>query len=340
MSCARSLRLRAVNLRRVKRLSKSVVGIFAVPAGAVAWIDLGPQEGEVEVPLTGAPSGAAHPSDSCVMVFIEIAADVESQSEIVSEVPAGAAWFSPEGGLPHIPSLVRAAAWDERCVGVSTLGSADEGQARLSFLVAKARCQKNGEALDSRRGLDASSEAPASGRFSGHHARPHGRICWQAGRPRSQWGCAHASTVQFRSCDVGDARCPMKAGELALHEARTLLGAMPAPVAFVSPSSQFALSHQKATRLLVNPSVSPRYLQSWLQFWTNPQAHARWRKRSEWCGSGHNRCEIFRGSQWQRIRRRRAPAAGRPFPDAAHSAHPSQVPWSHHCDAREESSRG
>ena len=32
-------------------------------AGAVAWLELGTQGGEVEVPLTEGPSGAAHRSD-------------------------------------------------------------------------------------------------------------------------------------------------------------------------------------------------------------------------------------------------------------------------------------
>ena len=66
------------------------------------------------------PSGAAHPSDSCGIV-IEIAADLESQLEIISEVPAGVTWFSPDGRLSHIPSIVWSAAWDRRCGGVRFL---------------------------------------------------------------------------------------------------------------------------------------------------------------------------------------------------------------------------
>ena len=51
-------------------------GIFAVLAGAVAGPDLVTQGSDVDVPLTDGPSGVAHPSDPCAMVFIEIAADV------------------------------------------------------------------------------------------------------------------------------------------------------------------------------------------------------------------------------------------------------------------------
>ena len=92
-------------------------GIFAVLAGAVAGLDLGTQRGEVDVSLTGGPSGAAHHSESCLKVFIEIAADLEGQFEIISTVPTGATWFLPEGRLPHVLSLVRAAAGDDRCGG-------------------------------------------------------------------------------------------------------------------------------------------------------------------------------------------------------------------------------
>ena len=74
-------------------------GIFAVPARR-------------SVSHLG-PAGTVHYTDSCVVVF-EIAADLEGQLEIITDVPAGATCFSPDGRLPHIPSLVWAAAGDER----------------------------------------------------------------------------------------------------------------------------------------------------------------------------------------------------------------------------------
>ena len=35
------------------------------------------QDGDVDVPLTGGLSGTAYPSDSCTVVLIELAADLE-----------------------------------------------------------------------------------------------------------------------------------------------------------------------------------------------------------------------------------------------------------------------
>ena len=55
-------------------------GILGVPGEAVAG-----------------PSGAAHPSDSCGVGFCEIAADLESQLDIISEVPEGCIRFLPDG---------------------------------------------------------------------------------------------------------------------------------------------------------------------------------------------------------------------------------------------------
>ena len=52
---------------------------FAVPVAAVVGLDLVMQGGEVVVPLADGPSGVAHPSDSCPVVFIEIASDLEGQ---------------------------------------------------------------------------------------------------------------------------------------------------------------------------------------------------------------------------------------------------------------------
>ena len=61
------------------------------------WTGLGTQDSEVDMPLTGGASGAAHPSDSCTVVFIEIAADSEGQLESVSEVPVDSVGFSSDG---------------------------------------------------------------------------------------------------------------------------------------------------------------------------------------------------------------------------------------------------
>ena len=60
--------------------------------------------------LQGGPAGTAHYTDSCVVVFIEIAADFEDQLEIIADALTGATSFALDGRVPHIPSLVRAAA--------------------------------------------------------------------------------------------------------------------------------------------------------------------------------------------------------------------------------------
>ena len=205
------VRLFEVNCCAIPLTGAGGGGIFAVLARAVAGLDLGTQEGDVDLPLTGGPSGAAHPSDSCAVVFIEIAADVESQLDIISEVPGESIGFSPDGRLPHIPSSVLIAAWDERCSVVeesgalSPPGSAEEEQGGFSLPVAKARSAKKGsETFGAKRGRGPSSEASVPSRIPGNSARSHVRICWP---PLKWWSCSHSSTVQFEPCDVGNSGC-------------------------------------------------------------------------------------------------------------------------------------
>ena len=106
----------------VARCSSSIVApLHTQQLGAEAFLQclqerlldktLGRREATSRWPLTG----VAHPSDSCAVVFTEIAADLEIQLEIVSEVPGESIGFSSDGRLAHIPSLVRTVAWDERC---------------------------------------------------------------------------------------------------------------------------------------------------------------------------------------------------------------------------------
>ena len=183
-------------------------GICAVPAGAVAGLDLGTQGGEVEVLLTGGPSEAAHHSDSCVAVLV-------SQLEIVSEVPAGATWFTPDGRLPHVPSSVLSAAWDERCGGVGeTPGSVDGGQARLSFPVAQAGAPKG------QRSVRLGIVAPLPMRQADFQATMLAHVEGFADRLPA------FEVTGLRPFQHRAARCLGKVGRSpALHEARTLLGA-------------------------------------------------------------------------------------------------------------------
>ena len=48
--------------------------------------------------------GTAHRSDSCVVLFIVIAA-LEGQPAVITDAPSGATWFAPDKRLPHMPSL-------------------------------------------------------------------------------------------------------------------------------------------------------------------------------------------------------------------------------------------
>ena len=84
---------------------------------------------------SGGLSGTAYPSEHCTLVLLEITADLESQLEIVSDVPGESIRFSSDARLLRLPSLVCTAAWDERCSGVeercalSPPGSAEVAQA-------------------------------------------------------------------------------------------------------------------------------------------------------------------------------------------------------------------
>ena len=95
--------------------------------------------------LTGGPMGTAHHSDFYLVVFISSRSPSTSQASCKSSPTLQREPFGPDERLPHIPSPVWAAAEDERCAGIEEIiaqflpGSADEGQAPLSFPVAKAR---------------------------------------------------------------------------------------------------------------------------------------------------------------------------------------------------------
>ena len=72
-------------------------GNFCSTCKSSCRLDFKTQRGEVVAPLADGPSGVAHPSDSCVVVFIELAADLEGQLDIISEVPEVTIRFSPDG---------------------------------------------------------------------------------------------------------------------------------------------------------------------------------------------------------------------------------------------------
>ena len=287
---------------------------FAVPTRAVAGLD---REANVDVPLQGGTSGTvAHPSDSCAVVF---------SRDCCRPPPRESVGFSSDGRLPHIPSLVRIAAWEERCSALSTPGSADAGHARLSFPVAKAQSARKTAKRSAPSGIaGASSESPMPSRVSGPQCSLTCKNL-QAGWPPSK-------SVELRPFQRRAVRALRCRGFLLLRESRAAqrftklalcLEPVQASVASVSQANSRG-PHQKATRLPANLSTNKLF-----QFWTGPEAHAHGRKILELirvCGS--------RGDGVHQ------PPRSRLCPGADHSTHPSRVPWSCHCGARDESAEG
>ena len=214
--------------------------------------------------------------------------------------------------LPCAPSLVRAAAGDERC-----------GRSPGDL------CTVCSWLRGSKRDRGVSSEAPMPSRVSGRN----GRICWQAGRPQSQWGCVHSSGVQFEPCDVRDACCLAKDNAQRQTKLALCLEPVQGSVASVSLSSHFAQSHQKAMRL---PQTS-RPCRTTCKAGFSSEAHVHWRRSSErireWRQQKRNTPRFSTAADQEE-------AAGRPCLGAAHSTHPSRVPWSYHCGAQDESAEG
>ena len=208
---------------------------------------LGTLESDVDVPLIGGPSGTAHPSDSCAVVFFtQTASDFESQLEVVSEVPGGSIGFSSDGRPPHFPSLVRIAAWDERCsvveesCALSAPGSAEEEQAGSSLAVAKARSAKKAAKRSAPSGIAApppkrQCQAEVQATMLAHVEECAGRLA-----------ALEASGVTPISTPCSSS--PAMLGIPAQRCTRLALCLEPvqASVAYVSLSSQLAQSHQEA----------------------------------------------------------------------------------------------
>ena len=86
--------------------------------------------------------------------------------------------------------------------------------------------------------------------------------------------------------------------------------------------------------LTADLSTVPKHLQSWRLFWACPDAHALWRKSSEWIRAWQQRrrCtpEVLNGG---------GSGGGGPCPGAAHFTQPPRIPWSCRFGARDESER-
>ena len=114
------------------------------------WARFGDAGSDVDVHLIGGPSGTAHPSDSCVVVFTEIDADLESQAGNCLRSSRRIHQVLVRRTATHIFRLwsallrgTRDAAEVEESCARSPPGSAEEEQVGLSLPVAKARRANN-----------------------------------------------------------------------------------------------------------------------------------------------------------------------------------------------------
>ena len=136
------------------------------------------------------------------------------------------------GNHRGIPSLVRTAALDERCGGVeetcalSPPGSSEEGHARLSFAVVKARSAKKTENRSAPCGIAAPPpkrrcQAEFQATMLAHMEEFAGRLA-----ALDVSGAAIIPTLCSSSrAMLGIPAASRKSSSPALHEARTLLGA-------------------------------------------------------------------------------------------------------------------
>ena len=284
--------------------------------------------------------GAAHPSDSCAIVFIE--------NRCRPQEPVGNCLQSSSGShriLARLAATTHSFVGPACCMGLlrrsrgdlGTVHSLLRGRRTRTFVFASGEGterKQDGETFGSRRDRGASSEAPTPSRVSGHNVRSHGRIYWQAGRPRSQWGCAHSNGVQFGSCELG--KHSASRSRAAQRHTRLALCLEPVQASVASVKSIRAVPSKKKCG---SPQTSRTCRSTCKAGFSSGQAQKRTFSGGgvrSGSGSCDNRSGTHRGSPRWRIRGR-APAAGRPCPGAAHSTYPSRVPWSYHCDGRDES---
>ena len=198
------------------------------------------------------------------MVCFKIASDLEGQLDTISEVPEQSIRFSPDGRLPHTPSLVRFAAWDERFSGVEEGGvlstpriCGKEEHAGLSLPVANARGAKKAARCPPPSGIAALTVKLSS--------RQQCCLIWKISP--ADWPLLNSVELfSPRPFVVQALRCwefpPLRARQAAQRYARLALCLEQAlgPAAFVFRSSQFARSLHKAICFLVNPSNLPKFL--------------------------------------------------------------------------------
>ena len=188
--------------------------------------------------------------------------------------------------------------------------------------------RKNGDTL----GLFRSASASQSCRSQ---YCSHGKICWQAHRPRSQWGCDYSNAVQFGSCGSGLHAASRRSSGPAPHEARTLLG--------VGAGSSRIRFPGKPIRAVPPKTLSPlRHLLDHVEVLTKPASVLDWlrsacsleEKFGAESGTVSTEAEFIEdliggGSDGEGLHWR-----------AAHSSHLTRVHWNYHCEAREEGAQG
>ena len=311
-------------------------------ARAVAGLDLGTQWSDVDVPLTGGPSRAAHPSFSCAVVFIEIAASWKLSPKFQGD-PSDSR--QTDGDHTHTlrrwPALLhgkRDAAESRKAVRCPLLAPPKQNTQVQVFRLRRHGAQKRQRNVRRQAGSRPLLRSVNAKPNSRQQCSLTGRCRCQAGRPRSQWSCSHANTVQFEPCDVGDSCCFAKVKQPSASR-----GSHPAwsRCRHQSHPSSCQANSCGPTKRRSTSSPTSRPCRSTCKAGCSsgqaqklPFTGGRVRSGSR-CGNNGN--EVHRGSQWRRIRRKRAPATGRPCPRAAPSAHQSRMLWSYHCGRRDES---
>ena len=124
----------------------------------------------------------------CGVGFIAIAAELESQLDIISEVPEGSIRFVPDrtattSWLLRGKTLQRSR---RRLCAVPSWLRARRARSFKSSSGEGAECEQGSEAFAARRDCRSSSEASVPRRIPGNGARSHGRSRWRARRSRSQ----------------------------------------------------------------------------------------------------------------------------------------------------------
>ena len=192
-------------------------GVFAVPAKAVAGLSWESQGGEVVVALADGPSGIAHFSDSCPVVFLE------GQRDSISEVPEGLS-DSHQADNCHTHTHRR---WCDLLHGTrDTVVSTKALYCPLPDPRKKNTRASPGLPVAKARGVKKAANRPTSqasmpSRIPGNSAVSYGRCRPQLAALESQLGCAHFDSRGSIPAMLGIPAASRKTSGPALQEANT-----------------------------------------------------------------------------------------------------------------------